>query len=142
MKCEIVIDKNCEEKVVVYSKENNDFIKSIKEFVENNESIVGYNGAEIVKINFSEVYCFSVINNKVYAITQKEKLQLKERLYTIEEKLPKNFAKINQSCIVNIDRIKKFDASISGTLKVYLKNGYTDYVSRRQLKSIKEKIGI
>ena len=57
-------------------------------------------------------------------------------------KICSNFVKINQSCIVNVNKIERFDTSVSGTLKVSLKNGYTDYVSRRQLKPIKERIGI
>ena len=71
-----------------------------------------------------------------------EKFEIKTRLYVIEEKLPENFIKINQSCIANINQIERFDASISGTLKIRFKNGYTDYVSRRQLKNVKERIGI
>ena len=60
----------------------------------------------------------------------------------MEKKLPENFVKINQSCIANIDKINRFDASFSGTLKLIFKNSYTDYVSRRQLKTVKERIGI
>ena len=49
---------------------------------------------------------------------------------------------INQGCLVNIDKIDHFDASISGNLIIYLKSGYKDYVSRRQIKNVKERIGI
>ena len=82
------------------------------------------------------------MENKVCAVLKDETYQLKERLYTLEEKLPQVFVKINQSCIANIEKIGRFDASISGTLKLTFKNGWTDYVSRRQLKSIKERLGI
>ena len=42
---------------------------------------------------------FTVENNKVYAITGEEKLQVKLRLYQIEEMLDANFVKINTSNI-------------------------------------------
>ena len=44
--------------------------------------------------------------------------------------------------LINIDKIKRFDASLSGFLLVTLKNGYSDYVSRRNLKNVKERLGL
>ena len=143
MKCEIIFDANTDERVVIYAKENSILVSNIKEFVENSHNgFMGHGSNEIIKLDFDEIYCFSVIDNKVYAICKNEKLQLKERLYTVEESLPDYFIKINKSCIVNMNMIKSFDASISGTLKIHLKNGYVDYISRRQLKIVKERIGI
>ncbi len=142
MKCEVIIDPNCEEQVLIYAKEETELVKSIKALTEEwSEGFWGYSGKEMVKLCFADVYCFSIMDNKVYAVCEKEKFQIKERLYVIEEKLPDSFIKINQSCIVNLNKAERFDASISGTLKILLKNGYTDYVSRRQLKFIKERIG-
>ncbi len=74
--------------------------------------------------------------------TRDEEILIYARLYNIEEMLNKDFIKINQSSIANISKIQKFDASISGTLKVIFKNGYTDYVSRRNIKKVKERIGL
>ncbi len=143
MKCEIIIDANTEERVVIYAKENSILVSNIKGFVENSHNdFMGYGSNEIIKLDFDEIYCFSVIDNRVYAICKNERLQLKERLYTVEENLPEYFIRINKSCIVNMNMIKGFDASISGALKFYLKNGYVDYISRRQLKIVKERIGI
>lgn len=143
MRCEIIIDGNCEEKVVIFAKENNSRVKDIQQFVEETAiGFTGYKDKEIVNLNPSDIYCITVIDNRIYAICEKEKLQLKARLYVLEEKLPDTFIKINQSCIANINKIERFDASISGTLKLRFKNGYTDYVSRRQLKMVKERIGI
>ena len=143
MKCEIVIDANAEEKVVIYAKENNRLVQEVKQLVEASQlGLVGYNGKEIVTLNPADIYCIAVTGGKTCAICEKETLQLKERLYVLEEKLPDFFLKINQSCIANMRMMERFDASISGTLKVRFKNGYTDYVSRRQLKQVKERMGI
>ena len=89
-----------------------------------------------------EVFCFIVENSKVYAICDDKKYLLKLRLYNIEQTLDKDFIKINQSSIANINKIQKFDASIGGTLKVIFKNGYTDYVPRRNIKHVKERLGL
>jgi hypothetical protein len=75
-------------------------------------------------------------------LTGAETLQLKQRLYEIEKVLPETFVKINQSCLCNIRKISKFGASLGGSLTVILKNGYKDYVSRRQIKAVKERFGL
>jgi DNA-binding LytR/AlgR family response regulator len=73
---------------------------------------------------------------------EKEKYRIKTRLYKLEETLPQNYVKINQSTIINIQKIDSFSSDFTGTLKVKLKNGFCDYVSRRNLKSVKERLGV
>ncbi len=143
MKCELIINKNNEEKVIIYAKQETPLISEIKSLAEEaGMELSGYMDREIAKLSLSEIYCFTVQDNKVYAICKKKRYSLKQRLYTLEDMLPENFIKINQSTIANIRLIDRFDASISGTLKVYFKNGHVDFVSRRQLKTLKERIGI
>lgn len=143
MKCEIIIDSLCDERVVVYARTRNALVEEIEKLTQQSlTTLLGYKDSEIVKLNITDIHCISVISNKVYAILDGERYLLKERLYSLAEKLPDFFVKINQSCIANLNKIERFDASISGTLKLQFKNGYTDFVSRRQLKFIKERIGI
>jgi DNA-binding LytR/AlgR family response regulator len=143
VKCEIVLDENCEEKIVIYAKAKTPFINEIIALAEQAETeLTGYKSGEIVKLNLSEIQYISTINSKVYAAADRENYLIKERLYSIEARLPKNFVKINQSCLANIKKMERFDTSISGTLKIRFKNGHIDYVSRRQLKTIKERLGI
>lgn len=143
MKCEIIIDPLQEEKVVVYAKEKSTLTEEIQRITEQySTSLFGYKDSEIIKLNLSDIVCVSVIGNRVYAICDNEQYLLKERLYILEEKLPDHFIKINQSCLANIKKMERFDTSISGTLKIRFRNGHIDYVSRRQLKLIKERLGI
>ena len=143
MKCELHIDKNTDERVLIYAHEQNKAVEEIKSFVENQDiELVGYKDGEIEKLNPNKVNCFIIENSKIYAITDDDKYHVKLRLYNLEEMLGESFIKINQSCIANIRKIKKFDSSISGTLSVVFKNGYIDYVSRRNIKSIKERLGL
>ena len=143
MKCELHIDKNTDEKVLIYAHEKNKAVDEIKSFVENQDiELIGYKDGEIEKLNPNKVNCFIIENSKIYAITDDNKYHVKLRLYNLEEMLGESFIKINQSCIANIRKIQKFDSSISGTLSVIFKNGYTDYVSRRNIKSIKERLGL
>lgn len=143
MKFSLFIDKSKDEEVIVYAHEKTKLVEDIENLVdENSFELIGFADKEAVKLNLAEIYCFIVENNKVYAVCEKEKLQLRYRLYQLEEKLSDNFVKINQSCIANIRKIRKFDVSFSGTLTVVFRNGYTDFVSRRNVKKVKERLGL
>lgn len=143
MNFKLFIDKNHEEEVIVYAHEKSVLTEEIENLVCGNTfEITGFADKEGVKLKINEIYCFIVEDNKIYAVCEKEKFLIKARLYKIEENLNENFVKINQSCIANIRKIKKFDASISGNLTVTFKNGYKDYVSRRNVKNVKERLGV
>ena len=144
MKYTIIIDKDREEEVIVYAKEKSALTDEIQRLVSDNTlDLIGYDkNGEGVKLTADEVYCFAVEDNKIFAITEKDRLRLKCRLYQLEEFLPENFVKINQSCVANIRKIARFDTSVSGTLLIKFKNGYKDYVSRRQMKAVKERFGL
>jgi len=143
MKINIFIDKNREEEIIVYAKEKNKLICEIEELVNNNlAQIIGYNDGEAVCLNINDIYAFIVENNKIYALLENSRYFLKCRLYTLTESLPNNFVKINQSAVVNLNKIKSFDTKVSGTLVVTLQNKFTDYVSRSNIKNIKERFGI
>ncbi len=142
MKCTVIINKDREQEVIIYTKEYSEKIKEIEDFVLGESStLLGFAEDEIYNINPADVYCFISESNKIFALTDKGRLRLKTRLYNLEEMLGNDFIKINQSCIANLNKIEKFDTSISGTLAAIFKNGYRDYVSRRNLRSIKERLG-
>ena len=142
MKCIITIDKDREEEVLIFAHEKTKLVEDIINLINSENIFVGYSDGEIYRLNLSEINCFTVEDNKVYALTDNGKLHVKQRLYQVEERLSDDFVKINQSCIANIKKIKKFDSSVSGMLTVIFKNGYRDYVSRRNLKSVKERLGV
>lgn len=143
MKFRFFIDKSRDEEVIVYAHEKTKLVEDIENLVtENNFDLIGYADREAVKLDLADVYCFTVENNKIYALCEQEKFLIKNRLYQLEEKLTENFIKINQSCIANVRKIRKFDASFSGTLTVIFKNGYKDFVSRRNVKNVKERLGL
>lgn len=143
MKFTVILNSEREDEVIVYAKEKNSLVKSIEDLVNGADNyFTVQNERGIKRITEKEAYCFYIEDKKVYALTEKEKLLLKMRLYSIEEKLSEDFIKINQSTVINIKKIQRFDVSVTGTLKVVLKNGYTDYVSRRRIKNVKERLGL
>ena len=142
MKFTLISDSDKDE-VVVYASEENELVKAIRELCEReNEPIIAYDEKEIYKLSPFEVICFVSDGDRLYAHTERGRLRVKSRLSRIEEELPSSFLRINQSCIANLSMIERFDASFAGTLGVVFKNGYRDYVSRRNLKKVKERVGL
>ncbi len=143
MKCTVVIDPNREEEVCIYAHRRTPLIDEIEQLAANDISLIGYDEDRAAHpLKPTDISCFTIQNNKVVAITDTATFVLRTRLYQLEETLPDSFVKINQSCIANIRKIKRFDATFGGSLQVTLQNGYKDYVSRRQVKFVKERLGI
>ena len=144
MKCFTFIDDKQEEKVVIYAKEKTSLVEQIEKLVASTGvSLTGTFEDTSILIDPTEVSCFIVESGRIYALIGDKKYQLKERLYQLED-MPFNeyFVKLNQSCLANIKQIKEFKASIGGAIMVVFKNGYKDYISRRELKHVKERIGL
>ena len=142
MDIKIIIDKNRNEEIIIYAHEKTELINEIEKIVhQSNKELIGYKETVAKKLNLFDVNCFISESNKVFALTN-EKLQVKLRLYQVEELLDENYVKINQSCIANIRQIERVEATFSGALSVIFKNGYKDYISRRNLKNVKERLGI
>lgn len=143
MKFSLFITPDREEEVIVYAHKHCEKTQRLQQLAEESVSeLVGYNGTEAIVISPDDVFCAFSEGDNIYVMTEKERYKVKQRLYQLYGELSMSFVKINQSCIVNIKKIQKFDATLSGSLTVIMKNGYKDYVSRRQLKEVKERIGL
>ena len=143
MKYEIVIDENAEERVLIYARSHSELVRAIEALLDaDEEPLIGYDGQEGVRLDFAQVCCFVVEDGAVLALVGDRRYRVKCRLYQLEERLPPDFVRIHQSAIANLRQIERFDTSIAGTLRVHYRNGYRDYVSRRNLRTVKEKLGV
>lgn len=142
MKLTVIIDKEREEEIVLYLKEHKPIEERIRGMIGKDEAeLIGYDGQSVVRLDPATVSCFSVELGRTVAVVGKKRYRTDKRLYELSELLDDSFIKINQSCIANIKMIERFDASLGGSLIVIFKDGNRDYVSRRQLKTVKERIG-
>lgn len=141
MKYEIIISSDEEERVVIYTKEASPTVeKIISVILDSEQRIVGYRGEESVILLSDEIECITVISGKITAITKNGNYVIKDRLYSLEKALGNDFVRINKSTLANIKKIHSFGASFGGTLMIKFKCGYKDYVSRRQHKTVKERL--
>jgi DNA-binding LytR/AlgR family response regulator len=146
MKYTLYIDDEHDEEIIIYARSKTQLIERIERLINeeklNTHPIIGYIGDDIIEVDPKDVHCFFIENKRLYASMQRGKVLIKRRLYELEEELCDGFIKINQSSLANLKQIERFSVSIGAALTVHFKNGYRDYVSRRQLKAVKERLGI
>lgn len=146
MQIKIEIDDSCKEpKVIILtdkmSQEVNDIISRLSG--EKPDILAGFRDDTLTILDKSEILRVYAENGKVIVSAVSGEYTLRQRLYEVEERLAKDgFARISNSEIVNLKKVKQFDLSLAGTICVMLVDGTVTYVSRRYVSKIKNILGI
>lgn len=99
--------------------------------------IIGTQGNSLFIINVSDIIKFYSDEKKNYCKTIEGDFVIKEKLYFLEDNLPKErFIRISNSTIVNIEKVKCFDTSILGSILIIFKDNTQEYVSKRRVQSV------
>ena len=81
MKIKTFIDREHDEEIVIYAHERGELVEEIEALVLSRSSeLIGYRDSTIKPINVADVQCFTVEDNKVYAVLERERWQIKQRL--------------------------------------------------------------
>ena len=128
--------------VIINSPEKNEQVLDIEEKILNAtsdeiETIIGQKGNDVFIINVSDVIMFYSEDKNNYCKTDDGIFLIKEKLYYLEEKLPlKNFIRISNSAIINIEKVECFNMSFVGSIIVKFKDGAEEFVSKRRISSV------
>lgn len=122
--------------------ENDLLVKASK----NIQSVIGMQNNDIFLINVSEIIVFYGEDKNIFCRTKEGSYRVKEKMYYLEENLPnKDFIRISNSAIININQVKCFNTSIIGKIIVKFKDGTEENVSKRKtseiMKFLKERRG-
>ena len=63
-------------------------------------------------------------------------------LHEIQERLGSGFVRISKAAIVNINHADHLSPSLNGTMYIVMKNGISDYISRKYLGDFKKSLGM
>lgn len=93
-------------------------------------------------ISEKDVISFYAEDQKVFARTSDDIYVISKKLYELESELNERlFFRISKSEIINLKRIQRLDMSLSGTIKVIMKDGSETFTSRRNVKKLKQVLG-
>ena len=118
------MDETCEETTILIltkkvTDEVNEILKKLSE--EQTNMIAGFQKETVEVLDPDSLVQICAFNSKVIAQTSHGDDPLRLRLYELEQRLDKHtFARISNSEIINLKKVKRFDLSISGTICVML----------------------
>lgn len=144
MKVEVKIDKTIKEPyVLIYTNQMNEHIKNIVNIIDDKPMAIAATLNEKTFILKPENIFLIQVNEGMLDIYDINKTyRLNERLYEIKKRLNAEFIQISKGSIINMRYVESVEASFSGSLKVHLKNGLSDYISRSYTKTFKAYLGI
>jgi len=102
-----------------------------------------YMEGEITLLDYSEIFYFEAVDQKVFAYTKSEVYEVKKRLYELLEILPPgDFIRISKPVIVNLRKIKRLSPALGGRYEALLINGERVIISRQYVSDFKERLGL
>lgn len=143
---EIKIDASCiEPKIIIQTasvtEDINELVKKLSATAP--QIISGSKDDKVEVLQQTDLIRIYANAGKVFAVTNQGEYTLRLRLYELEERLnPNHFVRISNSEIINLQKVKNFDLSFTGTICVKLANGMVTYVSRRYVSKLKKILGI
>ena len=101
------------------------------------QQIIAMQNNDIFIINVVDVIVFFSEEKNNFCRTKDGIYKIKEKLYYLEEVLStKNFIRISNSAIINVNHVKCFNTSIIGKIIVKFKDGNEESVSKRRTSEI------
>lgn len=143
MKYKLIIDPAAEERLDLTLHERTPLADRIEALIgESGDHLLGYRDFDVYRLAPSDIDCVYTDGDDVCAMVGGECYRLRMRLYEIEERFGDSFVRLNRGCIVRVSAIIKFESSLGGSLRAILKNGFGDYISRRELQNVKRRFGL
>ena len=146
MKINIEIDeKYSQVEVLIMAPKMNEEVQQIINKIndEKKKHVIGVKDDRMYILNPKDIFCFYTENKKIMARTEKDKYEIKDKLYVIEDYLKNTpFIKISKSVIANVDKVKNLEVSFNGTLCITFFDKSQEYVSRKYVTDIKSYLQI
>ena len=92
-------------------------------------------------IKLSDIILLSVNGKQVSITTDTDRYTARQPLIGIEEQLdPADFVRISRYEIVNLNKVIRYDFTLSGTLRIELAGGIETWASRRCIPQIRSRL--
>ena len=147
MKIIIDIDPSVNEpEVIIRANEETSLVKEIVSFIQERtageqSTITVFRNGITKEISQSEIIRVYTEDRKMIVWTSGGEYQTSCTLRELEEIFDKyRFLRISRYEIINLLKVKKFDFSISGSLRIEMENGVETWASRRNISEIKKRL--
>lgn len=131
-------------KVIIQCGKINDEVMRLKSHIELFDNrLYAKKDDEYRFVNSYDVLYFESVDNHTFLYTQESVMEIRQRLYELEDFLPdKDFIRISKSIIVNINKICSLKPELNRTILVTMCSGERLYVSRRYVPSMRKLLSV
>jgi DNA-binding LytR/AlgR family response regulator len=133
-----------EEQLILRCREVDDsLLKLINSFKQGGLKLTAGKDGRWFRVDLKDVYYIEAVDNRVFVYTGKDCMELRQKLYVLEELLAKeDFYRISKSVIVNLNKVKSLSPAFSGRLEATLINGEKLIISRQYVSRLKEVLNL
>ena len=137
------ISQSESEYAVVNAFERTTAIDTAIGLLENGEQIImGYKDGESIPCPISRIYYIETVDDKCFAYTKDDCIEIRSRLYEIEKNLDFRFFRCSKSMLCNIRKIKSVKAETNARMRAVLLNGEVILITRSYVKEMKKRLGL
>lgn len=107
------------------------------------KQLIGFEEAKMHLIDPGAVFYFETVDSKVFIYLEDKVYESKLRLYELEmEYGNSSFFRASKSVILNVRKIESISPVFDGRFKANLLNGEVQYISRKYVPVLKQKLGL
>ena len=103
-------------------------------------TVTSMNG-EVLQIAADDVISAAVFNKLTLLVTEDGSYTVRQPLQSLEQALHEaHFVRVSRHEIVNLDKVRKYDFTLNGTLRLELAGGMETWASRRCIPAIRRRL--
>lgn len=136
-------EKYEETSITIHAKEWSEELEALVKCIKSTQTkrILGTKQEQAVLLDPTDIDFVYAEQRKVFAAIGEQRIELKMRLYEVESLLrPYHFTRFSKSVVGNLNQIQRFELAFNGNLCVHFKSGNKEYVSRKYVAELKEKL--
>ncbi|WP_164670837.1 LytTR family DNA-binding domain-containing protein [Virgibacillus doumboii] len=146
MKVNIDIDeKNTEPSITIQTNEWSEELEEIVAIIKrkNRQRLFGVEVDQTILLDPKTIEFVYAEKRRVFACIGNRNVEIRMKLYEIEDILaPYEFMRFSKSVIGNLNQIERFELSFNGNLCVYFHSGNKEYITRKYVAAIKNRLAI
>lgn len=131
-----------DEIIVKCSSLDESIIRLLNALKHGKDKISLYKDSTIILLDYSEILYFESVDDRVFAYTNNQVYESRQKLYQLEEELPSSFLRANKAVIVNVNKIENLSPDFSGRIEAILSNDCRVIFSRMYVPVLKKYLGL
>lgn len=136
-------DDLAKEMAQITTLEMTDSVRLAVSLLENGEQmLLGYKNGEAHPCALSKIYYIEAVDEKCFAYTKDDCLEVKYKLYELEDILDYRFLRISKSMICNTRKISAVKSVENYRMRATLLNNESVIIARSYVKNLKKKLGL